>query len=70
MSEIGTDNCTARIPQLRVLRPATHDGEGEAGGEEVFARVGRPIETFYRRYNLHMLFTSENMEGSVCDEEL
>jgi NADH dehydrogenase (ubiquinone) 1 alpha subcomplex subunit 9 len=40
-----TDNdITARIPQLFLLRSATHDGEGEAGREEVPPRFGRSID--------------------------
>ena len=35
---------TARIPQLLVLRPPAHDGEGEARGEEVLACTRRPID--------------------------
>lgn len=35
-----TDNHTARIPQLRVLRPTTTDREGEEGRAEIPARLG------------------------------
>jgi len=41
---IDTDCPPARLPQLVILRPAAHDGEGEERGEEVPARHRRPID--------------------------
>jgi len=38
-----TNAVVARVPVFSLLRPAASDGEGEAGGEEVSACSGRPV---------------------------
>ena len=58
---------TAPLPQRIILRPPSHVGEGEARGEEVPARPGRPIDIAIFKKSGNVERTGVYRVSFVCD---